>query len=232
MTKAFVPLESNPEVFTQLAQAYGLPSSYEFVDVYSIDDPDLLSFVPRPVEAVILVFPITEVYEKHRIAEDATLASSSTDPNNNVVWFKQTIKNGCGTYAILHSLSNGISLSPGSLVEKLVKDTRDISKEEAAKVLENSDELEKAHHNFASQGSTEAPDADDDSIDLHYVAFTRNGNQLWELDGRRAGPIFRGNLSNDEDLLGETTLNQLRQFFEREKANPSFSILALTNSLA
>lgn len=54
--RSVIPLESNPEVFTQFAHNLGLDESHEFVDIYSLTDPDLLGFVPRPVKALILLF--------------------------------------------------------------------------------------------------------------------------------------------------------------------------------
>lgn len=75
--KHFIPLESNPVVFTELIHRLGIPRSLEFQDVLSLDDPDLLGFLPRPAYALILVFPTTEAYET-RIKEKIA-GSSPTD---------------------------------------------------------------------------------------------------------------------------------------------------------
>src|SRR5947209_20403658 len=63
---AFIPLESNPVVFNNLAHNLGLSPSLSFIDVYSITDPDLLPFVPHPVYALLLVFPVLETYDAPR----------------------------------------------------------------------------------------------------------------------------------------------------------------------
>lgn len=105
--KAYIPLESNPEVFTQLLRNLGAPS-LEFQDVFSIDDPDLMAIVTRPVLAFVLVFPTSEIYEKHKAAEEATRSAyEGMGPGEDVIWFKQTIHNACGLYGILHAISNG-----------------------------------------------------------------------------------------------------------------------------
>jgi len=53
------PLESNPEVMTKYSHELGAKKG-EWVDVYAFDD-ESLSFLPRPIEAVMLLFPITKV---------------------------------------------------------------------------------------------------------------------------------------------------------------------------
>ena len=46
----------------QYVKALGVPPTWQFVDVWSID-PDLLAMVPRPVLAVLLLYPISEKVE-------------------------------------------------------------------------------------------------------------------------------------------------------------------------
>jgi len=107
-TKHFIPLESNPDVFTELAHKLGLSTSLVFEDVLSLDDPELLGFLPRPAFALILVFPTTDDYEKRVQDEDAKLEEFRTSGGaGDVIFFKQTINNACGLYAILHAVCNG-----------------------------------------------------------------------------------------------------------------------------
>lgn len=103
--KHYIPLESNPELFTQLIRTLGVP--LEFCDVFSVDEPDLLAMISRPVYALILVFPTTEAYEKQRALEEASREEyTGHGDQEDVVWFKQTIHNACGLYAILHAACN------------------------------------------------------------------------------------------------------------------------------
>jgi ubiquitin carboxyl-terminal hydrolase L3 len=106
-TKHYLPLESNPEVFTQLIQNLGI-STLEFQDVYSLDEPELLALLPRPAHALVLVFPTSEAHEKHKKAvEESRKVYEGKGEDEEVVWFRQTIGNACGLYGILHAVSNG-----------------------------------------------------------------------------------------------------------------------------
>lgn len=105
--KHYLPLESNPEVFTDLIRKLGV-QSLEFQDVYSLDDEGLLAMVSRPVLSLVLVFPTTDTYKNKKAEEEATIADySGSGEEEPVVWFRQTINNACGLYGILHAVSNG-----------------------------------------------------------------------------------------------------------------------------
>ena len=100
--------ENNPEVMTSLLQNLGLSTKVAFQDVFSIDEPELLAFVPRPAYALLLVFPVSETYEKFRTQEDAGKEEYiGRGDGEEVVWFKQTIGNACGLIGVLHAVSNG-----------------------------------------------------------------------------------------------------------------------------
>src|SRR5690349_11677049 len=88
--KHYIPLESNPVVFTQLIRTLGV-SNLEFQDVYSIEDLDLLALLPRPVLALILVFPTTEAYVRQSAeAEAERKVYTGKGDDEDVIWFRQT----------------------------------------------------------------------------------------------------------------------------------------------
>lgn len=94
---------------TTLVRKLGLSPDLSWHDVYSLDDPSLLSFVPRPAHALLLVFPVSETYETFRREEDSTLPDySGSGSNEEVLWFKQTIGNACGLMGLLHAVCNGM----------------------------------------------------------------------------------------------------------------------------
>jgi ubiquitin carboxyl-terminal hydrolase L3 len=105
---AFIPLEANPEVMTKLIHTLGVSSGLAIHDVYSLTDPDLLAFIPRPALALLLVFPVSATYESARLAEDATATDyEGRGEGEPVIWIKQTIRNACGMMGLLHATMNG-----------------------------------------------------------------------------------------------------------------------------
>ena len=103
--KAYIPLESNPEVFNELSALLGVSSDLQFEDIFTLDEPD---FLPHPALALILVFPEgNNQGARTSEAEQARPVYTGSGDGEPVVWFKQTIHNACGLYAALHALSNG-----------------------------------------------------------------------------------------------------------------------------
>ncbi|KAL9137998.1 MAG: hypothetical protein Q9175_000777 [Cornicularia normoerica] len=236
----FVPLENNPEVMSSLVHKLGLSSELSWHDVYSLDDPSLLAFVPRPAHALLLVFPTSSAYEKARYEEDKFLPDySGTGPEEEVLWFKQTIGNACGLMGLLHAACNGMTrdlIAPSTTLSHLITDALPLDPISRSKLLETSDRLATAHASAAAEGDTTAPAADE-RVDLHYVAFVKSAkNSLWELDGGRKGPLNRGKLEDGEDVLGEKALELgPKRFLKREEeaggGELRFSLLALGPSL-
>jgi ubiquitin carboxyl-terminal hydrolase L3 len=54
-----------------LAAKLGLSKDLAFYDVYSLSDTELLSLIPRPVYALLVIIPLTPSWNAFRVAEDA-----------------------------------------------------------------------------------------------------------------------------------------------------------------
>jgi len=101
---------------------------YEFVDIYGLEN-ELLAMVPRPVLAVLLLFPITKEvssllitirfttflqayhlsqskYEEYQEKLSQEIKLKGQKISSNLYFTKQTIRNACGTVGIIHSLAN------------------------------------------------------------------------------------------------------------------------------
>ncbi|KAL8997605.1 MAG: hypothetical protein Q9169_003152 [Polycauliona sp. 2 TL-2023] len=223
-----------------LVHKLGLSPSLAFHDVYSIDEPSLLEFVPRPVHALLLVFPITSTYEESRRSEDGPLPEySGSGSGEEVIWFRQTIRNACGMIGLLHSACNGGArgmIAPSTDLATLIDNALPLDPAARARLIESSPSIARAHASAAAQGDTAAPAADD-KVDLHFVAFVKSAeNNLWELDGRRKGPLCRGKLADEDDVLAEKALDMgVRQFLKREIEGQGdelrFSLVALAPSM-
>ncbi|WPH02934.1 Hypothetical protein R9X50_00580400 [Acrodontium crateriforme] len=229
--KTFVPLENNPEVFSHLVHRLGVSPKLGFYDVYSLDDADLLALIPRPVHGLIFIAP-GNVYHRVREGDGAkALTYDGCGEDEPVVWYKQTIGHACGLIALLHSVSNGSARSyilPDSDLDNLIREITPLKPLPRADVLYNSKALEKAHMACAFKGDTSAPLAEE-PVGYHFISFVKgNDGHLWELEGGWNGPIDRGVLSDDEDVMSEKALEiGIRRYVQAAEGNMDFSMVAL-----
>ncbi|TKA70432.1 hypothetical protein B0A55_07891 [Friedmanniomyces simplex] len=230
--KTFIPLENNPAVFTELTHRLGVSPKLAFYDIYSLDDPDLLSLIPKPVHALIFISP-ADVYHRVRKADGGTkeLTYTGAGDQEPVIWFKQTIGHACGLIALLHSVSNGSAkefITPGSTLDKLLREATPLKPLPRAEVLYDSDELEKAHMAVAFKGDSVAPLAAEPN-GYHFISFVRGKDgHLYELEGSWDGPIDRGMMESGEDVLGEKALDAgIRRFVRAAEGNLEMSMIAL-----
>ncbi|KAI0140114.1 putative ubiquitin carboxyl-terminal hydrolase [Hypoxylon sp. NC0597] len=207
--KTWVMLENNPEVMNQLAGKLGLSSDLSFYDVWSLDEPELLAHIPRPALALLVILPFTPAWDKDRQAEDAGKGDyEGHGPDEPVIWFKQTIGNACGSIGFLHCAINGPAaeyIKPDSDLDKIRRDAIPLKMEERAEMLYNSIPFEHAHKSCVQLGDT-APSSKE-HMGQHFVAFVKANGRLWELEGSRKGPLDRGALGDDEDILSPKALD-------------------------
>lgn len=234
MGKRWLPLESNPDVITEFASKIGLNvSECGFYDIYGLDD-ELLMMVPQPVLAVLLLFPITKESEEAAKKADAEGAASQGPVPPSLYYMKQTISNACGTIAMLHSLGNNrdkLPIDSESFLDKFFSSTATMTPEERGTFLEappeGAPDIEEAHKESAEKGDTEAPDLDA-VVDLHFVCFVEKDGNLYELDGRRVGPVNHGPC-NAETLLQDTAKVVKKQFIEGS-TSIQFNLMALAKA--
>lgn len=233
-SKRVIPLESNPEVFNSLAHKIGLSPVLLFHDVFSITEPDLLAFLPQPVMALIMLFPITTKYEEYRKNQD----NAQKNDSKNVIWFKQTIGNGCGLYALLHILAN---LPRDFIIENLMLnkllleqiDTK-LSTEDKTRLVELLEQNIQLDSNYGSQGQSEAPKAED-PVEFHFITYVKGSdNHIYELDGRRTGPVDLGDGSESENILENGKVAEKVQFYMKntdEGHENNFALMSVGPSI-
>ncbi|OJD32027.1 ubiquitin hydrolase l3 [Diplodia corticola] len=232
--KYFIPLENNPDVFSHLIRALGVSPQLGFHDVYSLDDPALLALVPRPALALIFIAP-GAIY--HAARDDVAARTQLYDDagaEQPVVWFQQTIGEACGLMALLHAVCNGEArkhIVPGSLVDGLRTEALRLRRVDRARLLYESEGLEKAHASAAVLGDTGAPELGT-IAEGAFVCFVKGDDgHLWELAGYAKGPYDRGELAEGEDMLSERALELgVRTFLEKAGGDARFSLVALAPS--
>jgi ubiquitin carboxyl-terminal hydrolase L3 len=206
--------ENNPEVMNALATKLGLSSDVGFYDVWSLDEPELLAHIPRPVLALLVIIPWTEAWDRERKFEDAEKGGyGGAGPEEPVIWFKQTIGHACGSIGLLHCALNNTTAAEtilsGSDLARIRDDAVPLPTAERAQMLYDSAAFEAAHAAVASLGQTGMPTVEEGHrLGQHFVAFVKaRDGHLWELEGARSGPLDRGWLGADEDALSPKALD-------------------------
>ena len=112
-SKSFIPLESDLEMLTSLADSLGLSLRLAFHDVLSIEDQEALAYTP-PGRCTRLFFALRarkstphevakQIEDARRIKHDDTPKRPAAD--ERVVVLEQTI-DACGLYGPLHAICN------------------------------------------------------------------------------------------------------------------------------
>ncbi|KAE8153177.1 hypothetical protein BDV25DRAFT_149824 [Aspergillus avenaceus] len=215
--KHFIPLESDPLIFTQLAHKLGVRDGLEFIDILSLEDTTTPN--QGSIAALILNLPPCSAYEREKGNEPLHTGHGNEEP----IWVKQTIHNACGLYALIHAVCNVPgAIQPGSFLNQLMQ------AHNRTEFLNTSVTLEELYREAAVNGSSEAPPAGVE-VDHHYICIIRQSGQLFILDGEMSGPILRDKPSVNTDTWPKQGLGVVREYTESEK-NGSFNLLALVNT--
>ncbi|XP_039511911.1 ubiquitin carboxyl-terminal hydrolase isozyme L3 isoform X2 [Pimephales promelas] len=207
----------------------GLVPTWQFGDVYGLE-PEVLSLVPRPVCAVLLLFPITEKYETFRQEEEAKIKAQGQEVSSDVYFMKQTIGNACGTIGLIHAVANNqrhLEFEPNSPLKAFLLQSAKMSPEEKAAFLEKDESIRVTHESSAQEGQTEAPGLDE-KVDLHFIAFVNVEGNLYELDGRKPFPIVHGKTTDDTFL--EDSAEVCKKFMARDPQELRFTVVALSKA--
>lgn len=221
------PLESNPELINDYIQKLGFDTSvYEFCDVFSTEDW-ALEMIPGPVSAVLLLYPITDKTTKDEANDNIAL-----DAIEDKVWFtKQRIGNACGTIGLLHAIMNapeGLrAFPPDSWLAKFSEDCPiALSPIAKAERLESDQDISKLHDDATSSTANSTSRGNiEDEVETHFVALVHIDGELYELDGRKNGPVLHGPTS--QNTLLKDACQVVQTFMARDPSETRFAITAL-----
>ena len=224
------PLESNPTLMNGYVQKLGFDTSlYEFHDVFSTEDW-ALQMIPQPVAAVVMLYPLTEKQTSYE--KSSTTANQPVLDKSDSVWFiKQRIGNACGTIGLLHAIFNapeGLrTFPPGSWLDEFSRDCPSpLDPVRKAELLEGNRTIAKLHDDATSSTSNQTSRGSlDDKVITHFIALVHVDGVLYELDGRKGGPIAHGTTSPMTLLTDACAV--VRTFMERDPGEMRFTILAL-----
>lgn len=221
MSINWIPLESNPDVLNNFIENLGVTTDWKFVDVYGFDD-ESIQFIPSPtVVSIILLYPLSEV------EDDIPVGDSSPVTDKDVYFMKQTIGNACGAMAILHAVANNtnmITFTEDSSLKKFIDKTKNLSPYEKADLLVNSPEINNTHQDCAQTGQTAAPDPTS-HVDCHFIALVQVNGVLYEMDGRKQGPVAHG--PSSADTFVSDAIKVCRKYVDKNPQCLRFTAVAL-----
>ncbi|XP_013196927.1 ubiquitin carboxyl-terminal hydrolase-like [Amyelois transitella] len=219
-----LPMESNPETMNKYLSKLGVSDKWRMVDVIGLEG-EALSWVPQPVLAVILLFPLSDAYESHRHEQENYLLKKGEQPPKDVFHLRQVLSNVCGTIALVHSVANNtnkIDLHDG-LLKNYLRDAEGLDAAARGALLENSVAILDAYKEIMQSGNADGNEGE--VINNHFVTFIHKDGKLFELDGRKTFPIDHGE-TTPESLL-EDAAKVCREFIKREPDNIGFTVVAL-----
>ncbi len=83
-------------------------SVFKFQDVLSVEDW-ALGMVPKPITAVLMLYPIKEASRKFALEERLRIEKEGQIVSDKLFFMKQTVRNACGTVGLLHAMANSVS---------------------------------------------------------------------------------------------------------------------------
>jgi len=235
------PLESNPTLLNTYISNLGFNTSlYKFYDVLSTEEW-ALGMIPQHAVAVLMLYPLSEPQLKFQETEETQLqqeqnkeTGDAASSSSSSVWhMKQRIGNACGTIGVLHALANidkdlvAAAIPPSSWLGNFYTScNKELDSVAKAELLEGDTQIETLHDkatesadNQTSRGSLE------DKINTHFVALVRVDGGLYEMDGRKSGPIRHGD-TTEESFLGDAC-KVVETFMKRDPEELRFTIMAL-----
>jgi ubiquitin carboxyl-terminal hydrolase L3 len=225
----WVPLESNPEMLNQFAHGVGLPSEFNFVDVYGVDE-GLLMMVPRPCLAVTLLFDCSsEPIRSYKAEQDKHIKEAGQTISKDIFYMDQFVGNACGTIATMHAIGNNLAflnLPEDCPLNSFFTSVTGMEPDKIGLALADASDIHGQSEASASGGQTAAPEATA-KTDCHFICFVAAEGEVYELDGNKSFPINHGAIPEGGDLLSAAAATIKTKFMDTDPTSMSFNMMAL-----
>lgn len=143
----------------------------------------------------------------------------------------KVLDNACGIIACLHAVFNSpvVSVDSSSVLGKYRQSTENSSPAETCTALEKNTEFQQIHKTHASKGQSRAITGDQSKVKHHFIAYVldREGKNLVELDGTKAGPVILGECNGD---LLRGSIREVKGKLGRGEISESLSMMTLNFS--
>ena len=214
-------MESNPEVMNSFLRRVGVKPNINVVDVLGFDD-ELLQMIEGKVEGILLCYPLTK----------PTNDNVDEEAKTRLYFIRQTIMNACATMALIHLLANQCSdddFEEDSSIKQFIRESKQLEPEVKADKFEKNQTIATAHEKSSVQGQTEAPPPST-SVQYHFISLIHDNGTIYEMDGRKHGPINHGPTKVETFL--KDAIQVVKKFVDIDPANPNFSVQAVTRTSA
>ena len=233
-------LESNPEIFNSMTcDLLNVPEPHptlEWSDIFSLDGMHIC----EKTRLVALVFlyhvDIEKGDEKASDKGGEKLMGDDVKEVPQELWYtRQIIGNACGTIGLLHALMNqpeplvrsvNSETYQASLLYRLKCETKISNPMDRAHKIKM---LKDVHQKYTTQGQTQVESQEEaDNVQLHFICFVSVDGKVWELDGRKQGPVCHGAVDPEaSDGLMKRAAEVIQHNFVARHASLQFSLLGL-----
>lgn len=191
-------IESDPGVFSELLNAYGLPT----LEVSELYDLDAESLREKGAKGLFFLFKWRKddgtedetAAALHASDEAGDLSGMAVEEQEEPVFLRQVINNACCSIALLNVVLNLPDLPMSEQLEGFKSFVSILPSDARGEALEQAEFIRTAHNSFARAEpfavETVAAKPDDDVY--HFIAYGAVGNSVYEMDGLKPAPRLLG----------------------------------------
>ncbi|KAJ1610617.1 ubiquitin C-terminal hydrolase [Cryptosporidium canis] len=208
MSGDWCTIESDPGVFTELVERYGV-KGVQFAEIYDYSNTGMDFIIQEygNIYGIIFLFKITDKYKEIHFAQP-------TEAPPGMFYAHQVINNACATQAILSIILNRQDIDIGPHLEEFKNFSSSFDPMTKGLVIGNSEVLRTAHNSFRPISSLEVsgPDSSDSKGDaFHYICYIPFENYVYELDGLTTGVVNLGcpKIDNSDKVSSEKSISAL-----------------------